>query len=127
MTCASQTNSSTGETDGMASGGSHSTANNMRLRSLSHRSGRPSAWAPSAIEVYAVAVAVAAASAVVGSVWHGWRLGPLWLGLPLALVAAVSERATVPLSSIVQESISLVPTLLVAVLFGPVAAAVVAA
>jgi HD-GYP domain-containing protein (c-di-GMP phosphodiesterase class II) len=42
-------------------------------------------------------------------------------------VAAVSERASVRLSSSLDESISLVPTLLVAVLFGPLAAAVVAA
>jgi putative nucleotidyltransferase with HDIG domain len=68
-----------------------------------------------------------AAAAVALSVIAGWRVGPLWVVVPLALVAAVSERATVTLSTVLQESISLVPTLLVAVLFGPVAAAFVAA
>jgi len=95
--------------------------------SFSHRSARRFSWRPTPLEAYAGAVAAGSFAAVLGSILGGWDIGPLSVVLPLAFVAAVSERATVTLSSVLQESISLVPTLLVAVLFGPVAAAVVAA
>src|SRR5690242_2109407 len=53
-------------------------------------------------------------------------LGNLWVIAFLAIVAAVAERGRVELSSHLSESISLVPTLFAAVLFGPLAAMVVA-
>ncbi len=81
----------------------------------------------SGLEVYACGLVIAACGGVAAAVAAGWDLGPLFVVLPLALVAAVSERANVTLSDSLQESISLVPTVLVAVLFGPVAAALVAA
>jgi putative nucleotidyltransferase with HDIG domain len=51
----------------------------------------------------------------------------VWVVLTLALVAALAERGRVRLSSDLEVSISLVPTLFAAVLFGPLAAMVVAA
>jgi putative nucleotidyltransferase with HDIG domain len=53
-------------------------------------------------------------------------LGNAWVVALLALVAAVAERGRVELTSHLSESISLVPTLFAAVLFGPAAAMVVA-
>ena len=47
--------------------------------------------------------------------------------LLLAAFAAVAERATVRLTSNLEESISLLPTLFAAVVFGPLAAMIVAA
>jgi putative nucleotidyltransferase with HDIG domain len=79
------------------------------------------------LEIYALTLAIVATAAVVSLAASHWTLGPVAVVLPLAAVAAVSERASVTLSSSLDESISLVPTLLVAVLFGPLAAGLVAA
>jgi putative nucleotidyltransferase with HDIG domain len=54
-------------------------------------------------------------------------VGTLWIVGVLALAAAVAERASVRLTSRTEESISLLPTLFAAVLFGPLAAMVVGA
>ncbi len=54
-----------------------------------------------------------------------WRVGTLWIVGVLALAAAIAERASVRLTSTTEESISLLPTLFAAVLFGPLAAMVV--
>lgn len=54
-------------------------------------------------------------------------VGTLWIIGILALVAALAERVSVRLSSDTEESISLLPTLFAAVLFGPVAGMIVGA
>lgn len=54
-------------------------------------------------------------------------VGTLWIVGVLALAAAIAERASVRLTSTTEESISLLPTLFAAVLFGPLAAMVVGA
>jgi putative nucleotidyltransferase with HDIG domain len=61
-------------------------------------------------------------------VWHlsGWH-GDWLVVLALSVIAAVAERGRIRLSSTVQESISLLPTLFAALLFGPLAAMCVAA
>jgi putative nucleotidyltransferase with HDIG domain len=71
--------------------------------------------------------ALAALVLVVGlaSSEHGWRGNP-WVVVVLAVIAAVAERARVHLSANIQESISLLPTLFAAVLFGPLPAMAVA-
>jgi putative nucleotidyltransferase with HDIG domain len=51
----------------------------------------------------------------------------LWFVAVLAVVAAVAERGTVRLSNNIEESISLLPTLFGAVLFGPLAGMVIGA
>lgn len=90
-------------------------------------SGRSGGSLLSPLEAYAVIVAVTASVALLLCLISGWHGGPLWVVAPLAVVAALAERSTVTLSNSIQESICLVPTLLVAVLFGPVAAAAVGA
>lgn len=54
-------------------------------------------------------------------------VGTLWIIGALALAAAIAERASVRLTSTTEESISLLPTLFAAVLFGPLAAMIVGA
>jgi putative nucleotidyltransferase with HDIG domain len=55
----------------------------------------------------------------------GWR-GDGFVVCALCVIAAVAERGRIRLSSAVQESISLLPTLFAALLFGPLAAMFVA-
>jgi putative nucleotidyltransferase with HDIG domain len=57
----------------------------------------------------------------------GWSLGDPWTVGLLALVAAVGERGRVRLTNNTEVSISLIPTLFAAVLFGPLASMAVAA
>jgi putative nucleotidyltransferase with HDIG domain len=57
----------------------------------------------------------------------GWPSGNIWVVAFLALVAATAERGRVKLTNSTEVSISLVPTLFAAVLFGPVASLLVAA
>jgi putative nucleotidyltransferase with HDIG domain len=66
---------------------------------------------------------VGAALLALAGDWHG---NP-WVVVGLAGVALVAERARVHLSTSIEESISLLPTLFAAVLFGPLPAMVVAA
>ena len=54
-------------------------------------------------------------------------VGTLWIVAALALAAALAERASVRLTSDTEESISLLPTLFAAVLFGPLAGMIVGA
>jgi putative nucleotidyltransferase with HDIG domain len=63
-----------------------------------------------------------------GAFWHihGLRSSPLVVGL-LALTAAIGERARVRIAASVEASVSLLPTVFAAALFGPLAGMVVAA
>ncbi len=63
----------------------------------------------------------------VGLVTGGQSLGNAWVVLGLATVAAVAERGRVRLTLYLEESISLLPILFAAVVFGPLAAMAVAA
>jgi response regulator RpfG family c-di-GMP phosphodiesterase len=76
-----------------------------------------------------VASVVAAAAAVGATLLlTGAQLGNAWTVIALAMVAAGAERASVKFaSSGTEQSISLLPTLFAAVLFGPLAAAIVGA
>jgi putative nucleotidyltransferase with HDIG domain len=58
---------------------------------------------------------------------HGYRLPPIWAGVLLALVAAVAERQGVSVSEAMDHSVSLLPLLFSAVVFGPVGGFVVGA
>lgn len=53
--------------------------------------------------------------------------GDVWVVFALALIAAVAEQGSIHLTSAIEESISLLPTVCAAVLFGPLAAMAVAA
>jgi putative nucleotidyltransferase with HDIG domain len=57
----------------------------------------------------------------------GYTLGSAWAVAGLAAVAALAERGRVRLTRYLEESISLLPTLFAAIVFGPLAAMVVAA
>jgi hypothetical protein len=71
-----------------------------------------------------VTAAIAAASALVIA---GYTLGEPLTVIALALTAAVAERGSIRLTRRTEQSISVLPTLFAAVVFGPLAAGVVGA
>lgn len=77
--------------------------------------------------IWLAALASAAISLGLSFAVSGWTAGSLWVVLGLAIVAAVAERSRVRVSHNIEESISLLPTLCVAVLFGPLPSMIVAA
>jgi putative nucleotidyltransferase with HDIG domain len=76
---------------------------------------------------YSSCLAVAAGSLAIALPLAGWGIGSYWTVLALGLIAAYAERGSVRLTATTEVSISLVPTLFTAVLYGPLAAMVVAA
>ena len=74
---------------------------------------------------FAAALAILAGVVAVGLLVAGYGIGNLWTVLALALVNAVAERGGVWITRTTQMSIALLPTLFAAVLFGPLAAALV--
>ena len=76
-------------------------------------------------QVYASAVSVTAVACAVLLLANGYGLGDTWTVLALAVVNAVAERSGVWVTRTTQMSIALLPTLFAAVLFGPLAGAVV--
>ena len=92
---------------------SHKTARNMSRQAV--------------LNLYLAGVVWAAVVMVLGLVLLGYSVEAPWVVVLLAAVAAVAERATVRLSSNLEESISLLPTLFAAVQFGPLEAMIVAA
>jgi putative nucleotidyltransferase with HDIG domain len=79
------------------------------------------------VAVYACGLGLAAILAAVGLLYGGYGFGPAWAVLLLALVAAIAERGVVHLTKTTVASISMLPTLFAAVLFGPVAGMLVGA
>ena len=79
------------------------------------------------IVVYLAVLIFAAASLVAVSAAAGYGLGDKWAVLVLAVAAAVSERQRVTIRKDTDASISLIPILFAAVLFGPLAGMTVAA
>jgi putative nucleotidyltransferase with HDIG domain len=79
------------------------------------------------VTVYAGSLACAAALTAGGLVAAGFGLGAFWAVALLALVAAFGERGVVHLTTTTVASISVLPTLFAAVLFGPLAGMVVGA
>jgi putative nucleotidyltransferase with HDIG domain len=91
-------------------------------RSLPHlRLGLTRIW------LWTTLLAVSAVGVSLGLSFTGYGLGNPWIALGLAGVAAIAERSRVRLSSTSEESISLLPTLFAAVVFGPLAAMLVSA
>ncbi len=82
---------------------------------------------PLRVQVYATFLGVGAFASTLGLIALGVDLGPPLVVAALALAAAVAERGTVRLSKTIEESVSALPMLFAAVLFGPLAALVVAA
>ncbi len=83
--------------------------------------------APPVIRRYVALLVASALAVVVALVLSNASIGDPWSVVALAIVAAVAERGSVRLTKTTEESISLLPTLFAAVLFGPLAAAVVGA
>ena len=86
---------------------------------------RPSSVSP--VAFYAAGLGVTAAALAASLLIAGAKLGPLWALLAIALVGAVAERERIRFTSNIELSISLLPTLFVAIVFGPLAAMLVAA
>jgi putative nucleotidyltransferase with HDIG domain len=76
---------------------------------------------------YVGCLALSAATISAALVATGYGIHAAWGVLALAAVAAVAERASVRLTATTEASISLVPTVFAAVVFGPLAAMVVGA
>lgn len=82
---------------------------------------------PRGVWVYAAGLAAMASGTAAYLALNGASLGPPLVVIGLAVAAAFAERGSVRLSSTVEESISALPMLFAAVLFGPLAAMIVAA
>jgi putative nucleotidyltransferase with HDIG domain len=76
---------------------------------------------------YAAILACTAVVLLASLIAAGYRVEHLWIVVALAVIAAIAERGSVSLSSTIEASISLVPMVFAAVLFGPLAAALVGA
>lgn len=74
---------------------------------------------------YVALLTAAAVGLALGLLAVGFDLGSPWMVLALAVVNAVAERGSVRITRTVEMSIALLPTLFAAVLFGPLAAAIV--
>jgi putative nucleotidyltransferase with HDIG domain len=75
--------------------------------------------------VYVTALVAAACATFFALLFAGYGLDDPISVAALAIAAAIGERSSVRLSKSTEQSISVLPTLLAAVLFGPLAAAVV--
>lgn len=75
--------------------------------------------------IYASCLSIAAVATAIVLLAAGYELEDPWTVLALAVVNAVAERSSVWVTRTTQLSISLLPTLFAAVLFGPLAGAVV--
>lgn len=74
---------------------------------------------------YATTVAGVAACTGIVLVLAGYGVGELWAVVVLATINAVAERSSISITKTTQLSICLLPTLFAAVLWGPLAAALV--
>lgn len=75
--------------------------------------------------MYVAVLSTAAVACAVALLLAGYDLGETWAVLALAVVNAIAERSGVWVTRTTQMSIALLPTLFAAVLFGPLAGAVV--
>src|SRR5437868_1857344 len=80
-----------------------------------------------AIAAWVLLLASVAAALAVFFAVYGWSVGNIAAIAALSGAAAVAERQRIRLTSRLEESVSLVPTLFAAVLFGPLAAMIVGA
>lgn len=82
---------------------------------------------PTSVHIYAASLVVAALASALALVGTGHGLNSPWAVVALASVAALAERSRVQFGDRVEGSISLLPSLFAAVLFGPLAAMLVGA
>ncbi|MGH8524732.1 MAG: HD domain-containing phosphohydrolase [Gammaproteobacteria bacterium] len=98
-----------------------------RSASLQARARLASTWMGSPAGLYLVALAVAAITMGALAIAAGYGVGNVWAVGVLAIAAAISERQRVWIGKDAEASISLIPILFAAVLFGPLAGMLVAA
>src|SRR5207247_2184322 len=79
------------------------------------------------MEIYQAALALAVAGLAAALAIHHGDVGSVPAVLALALAAGVAERGRVKLGTFVEASISLLPTVFAAAVFGPLAAMIVGA
>jgi putative nucleotidyltransferase with HDIG domain len=97
----------------------------LRVEKFSFSSGRPRLGP---VHIYASGLAAVAATLVAVSLVHGIRLqGPWWVVGALALTALLGERQSVRVGAHTEMSVSVLPVLFAAILFGPLAAMAVGA
>lgn len=87
----------------------------------------PSPGSSKAVRLYAGAVAAGAVATIAVLLLTGETLRAPLVVLALCVVAAAAEKGSIRLRSDTEQSISLLPTLFAAVLFGPLAGAIVGA
>src|SRR6266487_1324791 len=87
-----------------------------------HRGGGGLSWL---LAAYAACLVPTAVSLAAGLFLGGERLESIWMTVALAFAAAMAEKARVRLPSSIEVSISLLPTLVAAILFGPLAGMIV--
>jgi putative nucleotidyltransferase with HDIG domain len=92
------------------------------LRNLTDR-----AWLEDKVVVYQGVLAGLAAILLGAALHAGWTLGSEWVVAGLAVTAAIAERSRVRIVATADASISLLPTVFAAAVFGPVAAFAIAA
>lgn len=78
------------------------------------------------LQWYATGLALAVMLLVAALAHAAFSLGPLWIILALALVGLLAERQSVHITATTQMSVSALPILFTAVVYGPLAAMVVA-
>jgi putative nucleotidyltransferase with HDIG domain len=86
----------------------------------------PAAYLPRGLRLWILAVGVLGLCMALSFLLSGWSLKNIWVVVLLAVVGAIAERGRVWIADDTSESISVVPTLFAAVLFGPLAALFVA-
>jgi putative nucleotidyltransferase with HDIG domain len=99
----------------------------VKISEVLHRFVRNLTTVDGRTRAYTALLAVGAASTCAVLSANGHTVGNVWAVLALAAVAVVAERGQIDLGPNLKASISLFPTLLAAVLFGPLGAMVVAA
>jgi putative nucleotidyltransferase with HDIG domain len=82
---------------------------------------------PAEVKRFVAAVVGAGFIVIAALASAGGSVGNAWSVLALCLIAAIAEKGSIRVTNTTQESISLLPTLFAAVLFGPLAAAAVGA
>ena len=97
------------------------------VRGIGQAVRRFAAYPPSRTFVYVIAVVLAALTTALALVSAGYGLGDPGTVLALAAAAAVAERSSVRLTRTTELSISGLPAIFAAVVFGPLAAGVVGA
>jgi putative nucleotidyltransferase with HDIG domain len=78
------------------------------------------------MRIWILCVGLAVVGLALAFTLSGWSIGNVWVVALLSAVAAIAERGRVQITRDAESSISLVPTLFAAVLFGPIASLLVA-